>query len=72
MQDIIDNIEKLISIRNFQQWEQLKKDCLQKEDVQIMGAFENGAIEAINGNYCKKFSSIQYMKNKYPNKYCSE
>lgn len=35
MQEAIEKIEKMVSIRNFQQWKQLKKEFLAKEKKQI-------------------------------------
>lgn len=35
MQEAIDKIEELVSIRNFQKWEQLKKEFLEKERKQL-------------------------------------
>ena len=45
IQDAIEKIENMISIRNFQQWDQLKKEFMLKEKEQIGKAFRAGASE---------------------------
>ena len=45
MQEAIKKVEELISIRNFQQWELLKKEFLEKEKQQITDAYNEGYCE---------------------------
>jgi hypothetical protein len=53
IQDAIEKIEKMISIRNFQQWEQLKKEFMLKEKEQIGNAFRAGEAEC-EAYWCKE------------------
>jgi hypothetical protein len=42
MQQAIDRIEKMISIKNFQKWNELKKEFLELEKQQIIDAIGDG------------------------------
>ena len=41
VQEAIETIEKMITIRNFQKLEQLKKEFIEKEKQQIIDAWHN-------------------------------
>jgi len=45
MQQAIEKVEKMVSIRNFQQWEQLKKQFLELEKQQIIDAHRRGQLD---------------------------
>lgn len=45
MQQAIEKVEQMISIRNFQQWEQLKKQFLELEKQQITGSIVQGIMK---------------------------
>lgn len=62
IEDAIKKVEEMISIKNFQQWEELKKEFKQKERRQLENAFNTGR-NSKSYHDAQHYFFMQYVDN---------